>query len=277
MFRANRQIPDKEIDRRDLVEALAAPCEDRLATLLLNVKRWRVSAWNGESAYVEVNIAAQELRYVRDGIEAARERTIVGSTRWYFDKDLDRRLNVLATPILKDLISRIVVNPHWTVPPRIARNEIDREIAKDPSYLERNNMEVIEVGGRRMYRQRPGEDNALGLIKILFPNRESVYLHDTPKKGAFRRAVRALSHGCVRVDNAVDLGIALLSHDATRQGEDFDAWGVRSRLGGEPLIYNLTTPIPIFLEYYTASVTDDGAVRFHPDIYAYDASALAAR
>jgi murein L,D-transpeptidase YcbB/YkuD len=271
-FRRTHQIPAKGIAEQDLIAALNVPCEERLATLVLNVRRWRHSGWRSEMTRVEVNVAGQELRYVRDGELVMTQRTIVGSTRWYFDHDLKRRINVHATPILSDQIARVVVNPYWAVPPRIAKNEIDVEVAKDPTYLEKHNMQLVTSERGRTYIQAPGVGNALGVIKILFPNDEDVYLHDTPKKGAFDLAVRALSHGCVRVQNAVDFGLSILAHDAQRAGRAFDEAALRERLGKTgPLIHDLTEQVPVFLEYYTASVGDDGAVRFHPDIYAYDA------
>ena len=120
--------------------------------------------------------------------------------------------------------------------------------------------------------------NALGVIKILFPNDEDVYLHDTPKKGAFKLAVRALSHGCVRVQNALDFGLQLLVDDAAKAGRPFDAEALRSRAGrGGSIIFDLATEVPVFLEYYTASVDDAGLVRFHPDVYAYDVDPAAGR
>lgn len=279
VFRATRQLVAKGLDEDDLIAALAVPCETRLATIVLNVKRWRVSARTAsEATYVEVNLAAQELRYVRDHALVMQQRTIVGATKWYFDRDLKRRLNLHATPILSDHISRVVVNPTWAVPPRIAKNEIDAEVAKDPTYLEKHNMQLVTSARGRTYIQSPGAGNALGVIKILFPNDESVYLHDTPKKAAFKLAVRALSHGCVRVQNAVDFGVALLAADAAGAGEPFDEEAVRKRAGrGGTYIYDLKAQVPVFLEYYTASVDDGGRVRFHPDIYAYDADTLTAR
>ena len=212
------------------------------------------------------------MRYWRDTSLVMTQRTIVGATKWYFDKDLKRRLNLHATPILHDHISRIVVNPTWAVPPKIAKNEIDVQVAADPTYLERNRMQLVESARGRTYIQSPGPGNALGVIKILFPNTESVYLHDTPKKGPFKLAVRALSHGCVRVQNAVDFGVALLKADAEAAGKPFDEDAIRSRAGrGGSVVIDLHAPVPVFLEYYTASVDDAGVVRFHPDIYAYDA------
>ena len=271
-FRAAHQVPNKGLDEDDLIAALNVPCEARLATLILNARRWRHTAWQGERTFVAVNIAAQELQYTRDGALVMTQRTIVGSTKWYFDKDLGKRLNLQATPVLADHISRIVVNPTWAVPPRIAKNEIDVEVAKDPTYLERHRMQLVTSARGRTYIQSPGAGNALGLMKILFPNDEDVYLHDTPKKAAFKLAVRALSHGCVRVQNAVDLGIALLEADAHTSAQPFDEAALRGRVGrGGTVNFDLATQIPVFLEYYTASVDDAGQVRFHPDIYAYDA------
>lgn len=271
---ASRQLPEpRGLLMEDLHRTLAIPCDTLVDTLALNARRWRHSAWRGEATFVEVNIAAQELRYVRDGELFMRQRTIVGATHWYHDKDLDRRFNTRSTPILSHQISRIVVNPTWAVPPSIARRVIEKELAKDPAYLEKNRIKVVTSKRGTTYIQDPGEDNALGVIKILFPNEESIYLHDTPKKNAFKLAVRALSHGCVRVQNALDLGLALLEADAAKSQTPFDTERLRRRAGrGGPIVFELAATVPVFLEYYTASVDDAGTVRFHPDIYAYDAA-----
>jgi len=275
----SRQLPQPGgLLMDDLHTALAITCDELVATLTLNAKRWRHSGWRGEPTFVEVNIAAQELRYVRDSTLVMTQRTIVGSNKWYFDTDLGRRLNLHATPVLSDQITRIIVNPIWAVPPRIAQNVIDKEVAKDPTYLERKRIQLVTSARGRTYIQSPGAENALGAIKILFPNDEDVYLHDTPKKGPFKLAVRALSHGCVRVQNALDFGLQLLIDDAAKAGRDFDAESLRKRAGrGGSIIFDLTTEVPVFLEYYTASVDDSGLVRFHPDIYAYDADPAAPR
>lgn len=271
-FRETHQIADKGIADKNLVDALNVSCPDRLRTLGLNARRWRVSAWNREPTRVEVNLAGQTLRYYRANALVMFQRTIVGSTNWYFDPDLKRRLLVHASPILTNQISQIITDPVWAVPPRIARNEIDQKLLKDPTYLEQHHFRVVPVNGGLKYVQESGPWNALGQIKILFPNSEDVYLHDTPKRGAFKLAVRALSHGCVRVQNAVDFGLALIAADAEAAGRPFDLEAVRAGIGhGGSRIYDLTTTVPVFLEYYTASVDEAGAIYFHPDIYAYDA------
>lgn len=275
----SRQLPQPGgLLMDDLHAALDVPCERLVATLSLNARRWRHSAISGEPTFVEVNIAAQEMRYLRDHQLVMTQRTIVGSDQWYYDPDLKRRLNVKATPVMSDQITRIVVNPFWSVPPRIAQNVIDKEVAKDPTYLDKKGIKLVTSERGRTYIQSPGSDNALGVIKILFPNDEDVYLHDTPKKAAFKLAVRALSHGCVRVQNALDFGLQLLADDAAKDGRPFDSEALKKRAGrGGSIVFDLAHEVPVFLEYYTASVTDEGQIRFHPDIYAHDVSPTASR
>ncbi len=276
-YRRVRHLKEKGLVDRDLIAALSVPCEERLSTLVLNVRRWRHSAFKGERERVEVNLSAQIVRYFRDEELIKKERTVVGSDKSFFSKFEQRRVWRNATPILRNEISVVVVNPDWNVPNRIAREEIEPEIAKDPTYLEKRGFRVIETGGGNIYVQEPGPGNALGRIKILFPNSESVYLHDTPGKAAFRLPVRALSHGCVRVDNALDFGAELIRSDRQKRGETFDPERVRqlTQVTRKTWAFQIEAPIPVFLEYYTASVDEDGRLWFHPDIYGYDAETRA--
>lgn len=274
--RRRRHLKEKGLVDEALVDALNVSCEQRLATLVLNVRRWRYSAWNGETERVEVNLAGQVVRYLRDGALVMKQRVVVGSDKSFFSKVEQRRVWRNASPILHDSISMVIVNPEWNVPPRIAREEIEPEIAKDPEYIAKKRFRVIETAGGRIFVQEPGPGNALGLVKILFPNSESVYLHDTPGKAAFKLPVRALSHGCVRVENALDFAAELVRADKAKSGEVFDParlkWLTQTSAKSWP--FRLEKPIPVFLEYYTASVDEDGALWFHPDIYGYDAEAL---
>lgn len=273
-YRRVRQLKDKPLYDKDLVASLNVPCETRLKTLMLNARRWRFSAWNGEQESVQVNLAGQILRYFRDGQLIQKQRTVVGSDKSYFNKSMDRRHWRNATPILHDTIAVVIVNPEWNVPARIARDELEPEIAKDPTYLEKKGFRVVPgTNGGNYYIQASGPGNALGRIKILFPNDESVYLHDTPGRAAFNLPVRALSHGCVRVHNAVELGAELVRADKVKAGETFDPERIRflATMTTKTWTFKLTQEVPVFLEYYTASVDDDGAIWFHPDIYGYDA------
>ncbi|MCC6625639.1 MAG: L,D-transpeptidase family protein [Deltaproteobacteria bacterium] len=272
-YRERRQLKRKSLVDRDLVASLAVPCGERLRTLELNVRRWRHSGWTPTPHWVQVNLAAQEMRFYRDGQLEMKQRTVVGSNASFVNQRLQRRIYRNSSPVLMDHISQVIINPEWNVPPRIAREELEPEIEKDPDYMTKKGFRVVTAGnGSKYYVQAPGPGNALGQIKILFPNSESVYLHDTPGKNAFKLPQRALSHGCVRVDNAMDFGIAILRHDAEDAGRTFDEQWVRARTySPRSTPITLTSPIPVFLEYYTASVDEDGHVWFHPDIYGYDA------
>lgn len=271
-YRQARQLSAKpEVDKA-LLNALNTPCEQRLESLVRNIKRWRHTAWQGESYRVEVNLAGQTFRLYRNHALLRQERTVVGSDKHFTSKRTNRDIYPNASPILTDQIETVVVNPEWNVPKRIARDEIEVKAAQDPTYLERNNFQIIEVGNARYYRQGSGAGNALGRIKILFPNPESVYLHDTPNRRAFNQPVRALSHGCVRLQNAVDVGTDLIAYDREHSGQDFNRervpWLIKN--SGKQTAFTIEHPVPIFLEYYTASVDEAGVVYFHPDIYGYD-------
>ena len=123
------------------------------------------------------------------------------------------------TPIFNDVLTHIVFSPYWNVPPTIAEGETLPEILKDPGFLDRNSMEVLDSRrqphrsaidrscrpARYRFRQRPGAHNSLGLVKFMFPNQYNVYLHDTPTDSLFARASRSFSHGCVRLENPLAL------------------------------------------------------------------------
>jgi murein L,D-transpeptidase YcbB/YkuD len=285
-YRLARQLPAlrRHIDDELFVD-LNIPCEQRLTTLRLNVRRWRHSAITAaDRAHVAVNLAAQELVFRVGDEEKVRSRTVVGSNRSFFSKELKRRIFRNATPILADRISKVIVNPDWNVPGRIAREEIEPAIAADPEYLTKNHFRMVETAsGGRIYIQQPGDHNALGRMKILFPNNEGVYMHDTPSKARFQNPVRAASHGCVRVEKVFDLGVALLNHDrannpARAADADLTVGHIKAMFGRNKSIpFTIEQPIPVVFEYYTASVDSvEGlqVVRFHPDIYQYDREAL---
>ena len=116
-----------------------------------------------------------------------------------------------------------------------------------------------------------GFDNTLGEVKFIFPNSESIYLHDTNNRYGFRSARRDMSHGCIRVQDALDFATVLLMEDYRRRDKSF-AKRTLHRLSrkDKTIVFKLQEPLPVFLEYYTASVDADGIVRFHPDVYDYD-------
>ena len=212
------------------------------------------------------------MRYHRDGALRIEKRTVVGSGKWFWARKDKLRVYPKASPVLHDEISQVVVNPSWTVPPSIVRQEFRPRIEEDPDWLEKKGYVLkTSANGHDVVVQPPGPNHTLGDVKMLFPNRESVYLHDTNKKFYFTVPRRDLSHGCVRVQDALDFAAALLVDDWNLKGERFPARKIHA-LGrtNKTYWYKLHEPIPVYLEYYTASVGPDGEVRFHPDVYEYD-------
>jgi murein L,D-transpeptidase YcbB/YkuD len=168
------------------------------------------------------------------------------------------------TPILHAEMEYIVFRPYWNVPPSIARKELMPKADSDPGYLARNNMETRN--GR--IRQRPGDDNSLGLVKFVFPNRHHVYLHDTPSKALFDRSRRDFSHGCIRVARPADLAEFLLrGQDSWTKERVVDAM----QKGRNNRHVQLETPVPVYLLYATVMVGRNGELRFFEDIYGHDA------
>ena len=179
-----------------------------------------------------------------------------------------RALNT-RTPVFADEMEHIIFRPYWNVPASIVRNEILPAMAKQPDYLRRHNMEIVSAPGAPLrLRQRPGNTNALGLIKFVFPNDDGVYLHGTPAPALFAHARRDFSHGCVRAQDPVGLAEWVLA--------DRPEW-TRERIlaamhGDETLRVDLSRPIRVILFYLTAVVTpEDGRVHFVNDIYGHDA------
>ncbi|TNF29409.1 MAG: hypothetical protein EP329_15810, partial [Deltaproteobacteria bacterium] len=278
-FRAARAVWAKRYFDAEAAEALNVPCQDRLATLLLNVRRWRHTARVGEDTYVRVNLPEAIIRYVRAGELRLVHRAVVGSGKTIFHRTLQRDIRRNATPVMHDAISNVVLNPEWKVPVRLAREEIGPAIDSDPTYAERHGFRIVTAAnGQKMYVQAHGPDNALGQVKLTFPNSEAIYLHGTPKQGYFRYPRRDFSHGCVRVKGIVELGLTLLQDDFEARGERLSERLMKDAIedNEKTIWYGLEQPVPIFIEYYTASVDDDGLVHFHPDIYDYDAATLKA-
>jgi murein L,D-transpeptidase YcbB/YkuD len=177
-------------------------------------------------------------------------------------------------------MERIVFNPYWNVPKSIVVHEMLRNLAEDPYYLDDNGYEVLDAQGQRVssasvdwwsygdkipfdVRQPPGNANALGRIKFLFPNAHDIYMHDTPAKKLFAKATRAFSHGCVRVEDPRKFAEYVLGWERSRIDEAI-ASGKNEEL-------KLSTPIPVHLNYFTAWPDASGGINYYPDIYERDA------
>jgi murein L,D-transpeptidase YcbB/YkuD len=208
------------------------------------------------------------------------EGTVVHETRVIVGKPAN------PTPTFSNAISHLVVNPYWNVPTSILRNEMLPEIRANPyGYFARHGYQVLaNVGGRMRQidpgwvnwyrinplsvriRQVPGDANALGNIKFMFPNQHSVYLHDTPTKSLFNRDGRAFSHGCVRVQNPLEFADAILPVAAP----EWNSSRLERLFGGKERRVDLDNPVPVHLAYFTMIVGEDGALRHFEDVYGYD-------
>ncbi|HSQ69261.1 MAG TPA: L,D-transpeptidase family protein [Steroidobacteraceae bacterium] len=259
------------------LEALNVPVERRIDQLRINLERarWVLHELHGE--FVLVDIAGFEVSYRRDDEVLWSSRAIVG--RPYRE-----------TPVFKAEIDHVVFNPTWTIPPGILAKDKLPVIKRDPGYLERNNIRVIDRNGRRVspysvnwqrysgsaipYQlvQDPGPANALGLVKIMFPNPYLVYLHDTPSKELFERDTRTFSSGCIRVQKAFELAEIVLG-DAGRWNQQSMAEVVASR---RTQTVWLERKVPVLLLYWTAQPLADGRTAFRKDIYGRDPPLLAA-
>lgn len=186
---------------------------------------------------------------------------------WQGPPALDKRVIVGAprtpTPSLRAVMNGVTFRPYWNVPASITRKELLPRIRQDSAYLTRHHYEIVSPPGAAVQlRQRPGPDNALGLIRFDFPNPHSVFMHDTPTQASFARPSRALSHGCVRVQDPAEMAVWVLS-DA--------AWpleAVRAAMeGDDDRQVPLARPVGVLLVYATALVAPDGRVHFASDIY----------
>jgi murein L,D-transpeptidase YcbB/YkuD len=171
------------------------------------------------------------------------------------------------TPIVHANMTYLVFRPYWEVPPKIAREEILPKVAQDPTYLKRHRMTFV---GSRV-RQLPGPDNALGLVKFIFPNPHHVYLHDTPQRALFRRARRDFSHGCIRVAEP-----ARLAQWVLRDQDGWDPARIERAMqqGADNRWIQLEHPVPVYLLYSTVVVGSDDRIGFHEDIYGHDTELL---
>ncbi|MCJ2033555.1 murein L,D-transpeptidase [Methylobacterium sp. J-068] len=255
-FQRGRGLPATGTLTAQTVAALSRPdsparTDEGEAALIVNMERWRWLPSDLGRDYVMVNIPEFRVRVVRDGRQRDEARVIVGKTE-------------SPTPIFSGMMEYAVVNPSWNVPPSILKNEFLPGLARDPNYAARRGYEVVYRNGNVSVRQPPGERNALGFIKFMFPNNHAVYLHDTPNRSLFSSAHRALSHGCVRVEDPFRFADAVLP----------DAWSserLKKLIGKGERQIRLPEKLPVHLAYFTTSIDETGRVQTLPDLYGYDA------
>lgn len=267
--------------------------EESQRVLEVNLERLRWKNKPNADKYILVNIADYRLDVIDHGKSILNMKVVVGegrntdftdNLREYDENDLKKdRPFTRETPQLNSLVHSVQVNPVWNIPQSIATNEITKSAAEDPYYLANHNIDVYKDGKKiedpetidwsqgdpgktYSFKQRPGDDNALGQIKFLFNNQSSVYLHDTPAKGAFNLPQRALSHGCVRLEKPLELAYALFGDGAKYELIKKDM----SEPNPEATTLSLPKKVPVYITYFTAWADDGGKIQVRKDVYGLD-------
>ncbi len=273
-FQARHGLEIDGIVGRETREALNVSAMKRLQQALLNLERWRWLPHNLGNRYILVNPPAFTLEAYNDEQKQLTMKVIVGEA---YKK----------TPVFSEKISYLEINPYWNVPSSITLFEILPQIKKDPNYLTKNHYRLVSgqeessaildpilidwdsIGIENFpghLRQIPGPWNSLGRIKFMFPNRFNVYLHDTPYRDLFNKNNRALSHGCIRVGNPMELALFVLQNDASWTRERIQALIDI----GQRHIVGIKDPCMVHLLYWTCWVGEDGRINFRKDIYHRD-------
>lgn len=266
-FQRRHGLQDDGVLSAAVATEMNVPIERRIRQLELNLERWRWLPRELGERHILVNIPEYSLEVWEGDRVPLSMRVVVGK------EDTQ-------TPIFNDEMTHIVFSPYWNVPPGIAQGETLPSVMKDPGFLARTNMEVVDANGAVIdpasidldnptgyrFRQRPGNANSLGLVKFMFPNQYNVYLHDTPADSLFARASRSFSHGCVRIEQPQALAEYLL-----RDQSEWTSSRIQEAMHAqEERHVKLREPVPVYLGYFTARVSADGVMQFRKDVYEID-------
>ena len=265
--------PNGLIDVQTLAD-LNVPLSRRVRQMQLVLERWRWLPSSFEQPPLIVNIPEFLLRANDKDLNVQfTMKVVVGKALGH------------STPVFSETMEYIVFRPYWEVPPSITRAELIPHVIRDRNYLANKDLEVVDSHervvtagavstevinelrtGRLSLRQKPGPKNSLGLVKFVFPNSYNVYMHDTPATEFFTKSRRDFSHGCIRLENPAELAAWVLRNNAGWNMERIRA----AMKGDAPQQVKLAQPIPVFIVYGTAVVTEDGIVHFYDDIYGHD-------
>jgi murein L,D-transpeptidase YcbB/YkuD len=261
-FQQQRQIAATGTLTAATIAALNGKDPDRpIDIVIANMERWRWMPRDLGQTYVIVNLADFMLHVIHDGKEVWSAKVVDGKP-------------TTPTPIMSGAMKYITVNPTWNVPDSIAANEYIPLLRQDPTILQRMGLNVTHnPDGALHISQPPGDDNALGRLRFNFPNKFLVYQHDSNQKYMFADAMRARSHGCMRVQDPLKYAEVLLS--LVRPGEGYSEDRIRRMYGHNEQDIQFPTFIPVHLTYQTAFVDDEGKLQFRDDVYGRDKALLA--
>ncbi|HET9399571.1 MAG TPA: L,D-transpeptidase family protein [Candidatus Acidoferrales bacterium] len=270
-FQRENGLDDKGDLGPETLRALNASPESRIIHIAATLEHWR---WlpRTESRLIVVNIPAYSLEALDDQFRTELSMKVVVGDAY------DHK-----TPELASEIKTVIFRPFWEVPLTIQKKELAPKIARNPKYLDTNDFEIVSAAGKPVerssrvelaglrsgilkLRQKPGPDNAVGLVKFEFPNTGSVYLHGTPEKKLFDRKSRDLSHGCIRVEDPAALAAWVL-----RDSQGWSVDRVNAAMDGDKTErVPVAQPVPVWIVYATAVAAEDGSLTVHNDIYRYD-------
>ncbi len=270
-FQSRHGLISDGVVGKGTVAALNYSKEKRKHQIIANLERWRWYTDEFTGNYLIINIPDYSLQVVEEKDTVLSRNVIVGTNK--------RR-----TPILTSTLKTIVFNPTWTVPPTILKEDVVPSMQKNRNYLAKKNITIYDKTGTVVdpqdwnennphayrYVQKPGRSNSLGLMKILFPNNHSVYLHDTNHRGSFDRQNRSMSSGCVRIENPLDLAEHLLNDAKNWSTEKIDSLIVTEKTTG----VRITKKYELYQWYWTAW-SEPNQLQFRPDIYNLDADLYA--
>jgi murein L,D-transpeptidase YcbB/YkuD len=254
------------------IAAINTSPQKRLESVIVAMERERWMNFDRGQRHIWVNLADYSAKIIDDGKVTLQTRAVVGANA------RDRR-----SPEFSDEMTHLIINPTWHVPRSIATKEYLPELQNDPNAV--SHLDLFDRSGRRVDRasidftefttstfpflikQGPGDANALGKVKFMFPNRWNIYLHDTPQKYLFSREARAFSHGCIRLNDPFDFAYTLLA----RQVDDPESYFRRILETGRETRVDLAVPVPVHLVYRTAIMPARGKPQYRADIYGRDA------
>jgi murein L,D-transpeptidase YcbB/YkuD len=268
-FQVRHGLNEDGVVRKLELDALNIPAAARLSQLKINVDRLKKETKGLKGRYVVCNLPAAQIEAIEDNVAVTRHTAVVGKP--------DR-----ASPLIDSRIIEINFNPYWTVPVSIVRRDLIPKMQAEPDYLGKNHIRIFDMHSNELqpsqinwysneavnfrFKQDPGSFNSLGSIRINFPNKDGVYMHDTPLKNLFGEDMRFHSSGCVRVQNVRELVDWLLRDTPGWSRPEIDAV-IKS---GERVDARLKKPVPLHWVYISAWATPDGVVQFREDIYDRD-------
>jgi len=273
-FQKNHGLDADGVIGNSTIQELNVSVDDRIKQVEVNMERWRWLPRDLGPRYIMVNIANYELKVVENSQAISTMRVIVGK-------------EARQTPVLYGLMTYLVLNPYWYVPPTIIKEDLLPGLKSNPNYLSKKGINLYRGYGDNavpvnpatvnwadidpeklpyVFRQDPGPKNALGRIKFMFPNKHFIYLHDTPSRSLFNRTERNFSSGCIRIERPIDMALYLLKNNPEWNYEAI----MKAFESEDETRVNLPEPISVYILYCTTWMDENGEYQFRKDLYERD-------